>query len=880
MHTLSKSPRVVIIGAGIVGANLADELTACGWTDITVLDRGPIPLTGGSTSHAPGLVFQTNPSRAMTRLAAYTRTKLASLMDPGTGEPAFNPVGGLEVATTAERLAELHRRANFAVAWGLEATVLDPGPAAALHPLLHAGRILGALHVPTDGLASSVLAVEALRARAEARGARFLERVTVTGLESDAGRVTGVRTSGAGGGDGAGGGARDGEVLAADVVVSAAGFWGPQIGELAGVRVPLVPLAHQYVTTSEVPALRRWRDRTGEASGRAGEGAAVGTGNTARLPILRHQGEDLYFRQIGTRLGIGSYAHRPMPARIQDLPQYDAVTGAMPSKLPFTPADFEGPWAASRELLPDLRETEVREGFNGIFSFTPDGGSLVGESSELRGFFLAEAVWVTHSAGVARAVAELIVNGGSETDLRELDIARFEEVQLAGDYVLETSQQAFVEVYDIKHPLEPRLSPRRLRLSPFYDRQVELGASFLESGGWERPHWFEANRALLEKLPAEWVPPERAGWTGRYDSPVSAAEAYATRTNVALFDLTSLRRLEVSGPGAVGLLEQLTTGRVDRAVGSVGYALMLTEAGGIRSDVTVARVGQDVFQVGANGGIDAAYLARAAADWNAAAGTGSERGEVRVEDLTDRTCCIGVWGPRARDLVQLLTETDLSDDGLRYFRAAVTSVAGIEVRILRVSYVGELGWEIYADTAEGLELWDALWSAGRAMGVVAAGRAAFNSLRIEKGYRAWGTDMDTEHDPWSAGLGFAVRKDRSGYVGEEAVDRLRGGAQAEASPGGPGAVANGRRRALRCLTVDDATTVVMGSDPVFVGEEAVGHTTSAAYGYTVHRPIAYAWLPASVGVGDAVAIRSFDRMVPATVTAEPLVDPDGKRLRG
>ncbi|MEV4900237.1 FAD-dependent oxidoreductase [Citricoccus sp. NPDC055426] len=858
MGSTTRSPRVVIIGAGIVGANLADELTERGCTDVTVLDQGPIPVTGGSTSHAPGLVFQTNPSRTMATLAAYTARKLSGLR--WRGESAYNAVGGLELATTEERLAELHRRCNLATAWGLEASVLDPEQAAALHPLLHAERILGALHLPGDGLASSVLAVEALRARAESRGARFLERVTVTGLEHDAGRVTGVRAGR--------------EVFGADVVVSAAGFWGPQIGELAGTRVPLVPLAHQYVTTSEVPALRGWTD---------GEGAAAGTGNTARLPILRHQGEDLYFRQIGSTLGIGSYAHRPMPARIQELPEYDAAAGAMPSKLPFTPADFEGPWAASLALLPDLSGAHVREGFNGIFSFTPDGGSLVGESPELRGFFLAEAVWVTHSAGVGRAVAELIVDGQSHTDLRELDVARFEEVQLAGDYVLETSQQAFVEVYDIKHPLEPRLSPRDLRLSPFHARQVGLGASFLESGGWERPHWFEANRALLERLPPEWVPPRREGWTARYDSPVSAAEAHATRTNVALFDLTSLRRLEVSGPGAVGLLERLTTGRVDREVGSVGYALMLTESGGIRSDVTVARLGQDVFQVGANGGIDAAYLQQAAADWNAGArgdGRGDGGGEVQVEDITDRTCCIGVWGPRARDLVQPLTQLDLSDDGLPYFRAAVASVAGIGVRMLRVSYVGELGWEIYADNDDGLALWDALWEAGRDLGVVAAGRAAFNSLRIEKGYRAWGTDVDTEHDPWAAGLGFAVRKDRSGYVGEEAVARMRAGTSAVASSGEPTGSRAGRRRALRCLTVDDAVSVVMGSDPVFVGDDPVGYTTSAAYGYTVHRPIAYAWLPESAGVGDAVQIRSFDRMVPATVTAEPLVDPEGKRLRG
>ncbi|MFD1214529.1 FAD-dependent oxidoreductase [Arthrobacter sp. GCM10027362] len=828
-----QAPRVVIIGAGIVGANLADELTERGWTDVTVLDQGPIPLTGGSTSHAPGLVFQTNASKTMTEFAAYTGQKLASLARDGAR--AFNPVGGLEVATTPERLEEIKRRHGLATSWGLQARLVDAAEAKALHPLIEESMVLGGLHVPGDGLASSLLAVELLRERAEARGARFIGRTPVTGIEQAAGRVTGVRS-----GD---------TVFPADIVVSAAGFWGPAVGDLIGMPVPLVPLAHQYVTTTPLAEL-------------AGEPEqAVGTGNNARLPILRHQDEDLYFRQHGARLGIGSYAHRPIPVGYDELPGAEQISEhAMPSRLAFTAADFEQPWKACRQLLPALHHTEIDDAFNGIFSFTPDGGSLVGESRDLKGFFIAEAVWVTHSAGVAKAVAELLVDGRSETDLHELDVARFEEIQLQDEYVLETSQQNFVEIYDIRHPLEPRRSPRNLRVSPFHARQAELGAFFLESAGWERPHWYEANAGLLETLPRNWQPPARDPWSAKFDSPIAAAEAYATRTNVAMYDMTALKRLEVSGPGALALLQHLTTGQLDKSIGSVTYTLMLDQAGGIRSDLTVARIADALFQVGANGGLDLDYIGR-----QAAAQTEADPQQwVQVRDTTGATCCIGLWGPRARDLLQPLTPQDLSNDGLKYFRAASTTIAGIPVRLMRLSYVGELGWEIYTSAEYGLRLWDALWAAGAPLGVIAAGRSAFNSLRLEKGYRSWGTDMDTGHDPVQAGLGFAVRANKEDFVGKQALNRR---------------TARPPATRLACLTVNDGESMVLGKEPVYVAGQPAGYITSAAYGHTVHRPVAYAWLPGTVAEGDTVQIEYFGRRIDATVAPEPLVDPEMKKIR-
>jgi len=473
----------------------------------------------------------------------------------------------------------------------------------------------------------------------------------------------------------------------------------------------------------------------------------------------------------------------------------------------------------------------------------------------VKGFWIAEAVWVTHSAGVARAVAQLLVDGRSDIELHGCDVHRFEDVQLAPDYVSETSQQNFVEIYDILHPLQPKESPRNLRVSPFHARQQELGAVFLEGAGWERPHWYESNAALVADLPAEWAPPARDSWSAKFHSPIAAVEAWKTRTAVAMFDMTPLKRLEVSGPGALDLLQRLTSAQMDKTVGAVTYALMLDQAGGIRSDVTVARLGEQLFQVGANSALDFDYLHRQAPD----------DGSVHIRDITSGTCCVGLWGPRARDVIGAVSSDDYTNEGLKYFRAKQVRIGGVSVTAMRLSYVGELGWELYTTADNGQRLWDVLWAAGQPHGVVAAGRAAFNSLRLEKGYRSWGTDMTTEYNPYEAGLGFAVSPRKESFLGRDALI---------------GVSDDTVTRRLTCLTVDDGSSVVLGSEPVFVEGRAAGYVTSAAYGHAVGKPIAYAWLPATLSVGDQVEIAYFAGHVAATVTAEPLVDPKMTRLRG
>ncbi|KAL3448034.1 hypothetical protein BJX65DRAFT_307319 [Aspergillus insuetus] len=827
---------IIIIGAGIVGANLADELVSRGCTNITVIEQGPLPLPGGSTSHAPGLVFQTSPSKTMTRFAQYTVEKLLSIQKDGQG--CFNQVGGLEVATTPERVEELKRKLGYAQAWGVEARIISKEECLEMYPLLDKDVVLAGLHIPSDGLALAARATRLLIEQTREAGVRYLERTLVTGIEKSDGRVTGVRTPNG--------------IIKGDIVISCAGFWGVEVGAMAGVSIPLLPLAHQYAKTTSVAAL---------------EGREVNNrpnGLNASLPILRHQDQDLYYREHGDRYGIGYYGHKPMPVVAASLgPTPGHVDDRnMPSRLEFTEEDFQPAWDESRKLLPALRGSQIADGFNGVFSFTPDGGPLIGQAPNLDGFYVAEAVWVTHSAGVARALAEVLTQGWSTVDITDCELSRFEQVQLSQDYVSETSQQNFVEIYDIIHPMQPRESPRNLRTSPFYAHQVQLGAVFMELGGWERPFWYDANAPLLQSLPANWKPVERDPWSNRFYSPITAVEAWKTRNAVAMYDISSFHRFIVSGPGAVTLLQHLTTGDVDMKPGTVIYTLLLNDNAGICGDIFVTRLDETTYQIGANSATDFAYLAREARYQTKRA----PNNHVQVHEITSSTCTLGLWGPRALDVLTSISTDDFSNNALPYMHSKTTTLASVPVTLFRKSYVGEFGWEIQTSADHGRRLWDALYAAGKPHGLIAAGRASFNSLRIEKGHRTYGTDLTTEHDLYEAGLAFAVDgRKKSNFVGKEALlERAK----------------RPLTRRLRCLTIDDGLSMVMGKEPVFVNNKAVGFVTTAAFAFSVRKPIAYAWLPAGLGEGAAVEIEYFGRRIKATIVAEPVFDPRSERLLG
>ncbi|MET3807264.1 glycine cleavage system aminomethyltransferase T/glycine/D-amino acid oxidase-like deaminating enzyme [Nakamurella sp. UYEF19] len=855
MTSPSALPSVVIIGGGIVGASLADEITERGWTNVTVVDGGPLPVSGGSTSHAPGVVFQTNGTKVMTDFAQYTVDKFSRLTYQG--DPCYLAVGGLEIATTPERAVELQRRLGYAHSWGVEgARLMDPEEVVRTWDLLESSTIHGGLFVPNDGIAKAVRAVGAQLDRAVSRGATVLARHEVLDILTSGNKVTGVRT--------------DQGDLPADIVVCCAGIWGPKVAAMVGQTLGLTPLAHQFV----------WTDTVRDLAGRTTESIR---------PVLRHQDADLYYRENGTGLGIGSYRHRPMPVEATDLASWrDAESaGGQPSVLDFTPEDFEFPLAETARIMPTLGELDLKTAFNGVFSFTTDNMPLMGPHATLDGFWTAEAVWVTHSAGVAKAMAEWIIDGYSSSfDLHACDVNRFERHQLAPKYIEAKDCQNFVEVYDILHPLEPMNHSRPLRTSPFYPRQVSLGGEFLEASGWERPHWYAANDSLVTSdRNSGWHIPEPGDWAGKFWSPTIAAEAAITRTDVALYDMTALKRIEVTGAGATEFLQSLVTGKMAKSIGSVTYCLMLDVDGGIRSDVTVARLGAEHYQVGANGAIDLDWMRRHL----------PAASSVQVRDITAGTCCIGIWGPRARDVVQPLTDADFSNTGFKYFRAQTCFLGTVEVTAMRLSYVGELGWELYTTADQGLVLWDLLMKAGAEHGIIAAGRGAFNALRIEKGYRSFGGDMTNEHTPIQAGVDFAVKLDQE-FLGKSALVARED---------------DGKRLCL--LTIEGPNDIVLGSEPVFpapptpalinfdgahevgpnvtggagidpmmsaVDSRAVGYVTSAAYSYTLGVPLAYAWLPAELTApGTAVEIGYFGERYRAVVTAEPAFDPEMKKIR-
>ena len=819
--------QTVIIGAGIVGVSAAYHLSQLGETDVLVLDQGPLFATGGSTSHAPGIIFQTNGSRTMCRIAQDS-VAIYDGVDLD-GEQCWYGAGGLEIATTPERMEELKRRQGFARSYGIEGTeLLTPAEAAQKSPLLDPRTILGAYWVPTDGAAKAVQIVTKLGRAAQAAGVGFEGGVRVTGFDIRDGRVRGVKT--------------DHGAIECERALICAGFWGPTVGAMAGVPIPLVAVQHQLVWTDPIPEL-----------------ASLHGDTWLQQPVIRHQDMSLYFRQREDHFGVGNYRHEPIITAQSAIRNHG--DGPMPSLMPWTPGDFDLCEAESARMFPALegkmRPSDPERSLNGMFSFTPDGGSVVGESAAVRGVWVCEAVWVTHAAGMARQVVEWMVEGEPSYDLSEADANRFYPFQTSAPYVIERGKQQYREVYDIIHPLQQPAKPRGLRLTPFHSRHQTLGAEFFTGAGWERPQWFHSNRDLADGVTHEWA--RRGGWAARGWSPEVGAEHLATRETAGLFDITPFAKFDVTGSGALAFLERVFVNRIDRPVGSIVYTAALTSAGGIRLDLTVIRKEESLFRVVTGGGSGQHDLA-----WLRAQIRAGEH--VTITERTGSLFALGLWGPRARDILSAVTDADVSNEAFPYMTARYLNIGEVNpVWAQRISYAGELGWELYGQFAMGDRAWQQLWAAGQARGLVAAGGGAFDSLRLEKGYRLWGQDISAEHDPLEAGLGFAVRWDKD-FQGKDALERIR-------DSGGPA-------ERLCCMTFDDPGTVVMGKEPIWSGGRVAGYVTSAAYGYSIGRQIAYGYLPVDLAQeGTSVEIEYFGVRHAATVSSEPLWDPKSERLK-
>jgi glycine cleavage system aminomethyltransferase T/glycine/D-amino acid oxidase-like deaminating enzyme len=810
---MAEEYRAIVIGGGVAGASIAYHLTELGWRDVVLLDRGE--LTSGSTFHSAGLVGQLRSSVSLTRMMMYG-TELYRRLAAETGvDPGWHEVGSLRLASTAERMQELRRQEGWGHTFGLPLTVISTEEARTRFPLFDPAGVQGAGFISTDGHLDPTNLTLALAEGARRRGAQIRTGTRVTGIDVVHGRVRGVRTHEHGS-------------IAGDVVVNAGGMYANQIGRLAGVEVPVVPFAHQYLLTKPV------------------EGGSVD------LPTMRDPDRLVYFRgEAGGGLVVGGYERNPAPWAVEDGPPADFNHQLLPDDW----ERFETLADNASELVPALQTAEVVTMINGPEAFTPDGEFILGES-DVRGFFVAAgfcAHGIAGAGGVGKVMADWIVHGEPEYDLWKMDIRRFGRQYRSRRYARERAYEVYATYYDIHYPGEERRAGRPLKTAPTYGRLAELGAEFGEKSGWERANWFASNEdPSLERL-------RPRGWAGEHWSSAIAAEHIAARERAAIFDESSFAKIEVSGPDAMAFLQRLSANDVDRPSGAVIYTQMLNGRGGIECDLTATRIAEDHYLLvtgTAFGNHDIGWIRKQLGD----------RGDrVTVRDVTGSTGCVGLWGPRARDVLSSLSADDLSNEAFPYMTAREIVVGHVPCLALRVTYVGELGWELYPDVELAGALWDTLAESGEPFGMMPAGYRAIDSLRLEKGYRAWGADITPEEHPFEAGLGFAVRMDVPGFIGNEALEQV---------------LAHGVPRRLSCLTLADARAMTLGNEPVFRSGAVVSRVTSGGLGYTVGSSIAYAYLPIELAVpGTAFEVDVFGERVPAVVADEPLWDPKGERIR-
>ncbi|GAA4247836.1 GcvT family protein [Dactylosporangium darangshiense] len=809
---LPRAARAVVVGGGVAGCSIAYHLARLGWTDVLLLEQHA--LTEGTTWHSAGFVGQLRSTVSQTRMIMYSSGLYAELRELTGLDPGWRGVGGLRLATTAERVEELRRHASAATTYGLDMALLGPAETLDRLPLLNVADVRLAGWLPGDGWLEPARLAAALAAGAERLGVRIATGVRVTGVAVEGGRVRGVVTAAG--------------TIAADVVVNAAGAAAGHVGRLAGVELPIVPIKHQYVVT----------DPLGEAS-------------TMDVPTVRDPDRIVYFRGAeDTALLVGGYVRAPAPWR--------PGTGAPldePRTL-FEPdmAKFAESWDNARHRVPALRELDVARVVHGPEAFTPDGEFLLGETP-VAGFWVAAGFCVhglAAAGGVGKVMAEWIAEGTPEYDVSTMDVRRFGGYAGSRHWAGARALDGYSRYYDIVYPGQEWATARPLRRSAIWPRLAELGAALGEKAGWERVNWFGSNAGLTPQAQRP------KGWAGRNWSPAIAGEVAATAEAAGLFDQSSFAKLDVRGAGALGLLQHLCANDVDRPVGAMTYTPLLNARGGVEADLTVTRLGEAHFRVvtsTASGVRDADWIRKHAL----AAGA-----DVLVDDVTGAHGCLCLWGPRARDILQPLTDTSLAGPDFPFMRAVRLFAGPVPVLAQRVTFVGELGWELYAPTEYVLTLWDLLLEAGGPLGLRPGGYRAIDSMRLEKGYRVWGSDLTTDASPFAAGLDAFVRLDKP-FLGRDAL-------LAERDAGGP-------PRVLRCLVLDDPGTVCLGGEPVRVNGVPAGRVTSGGFGYRVGASIAYAYLPGDVPAGTPVDVSVFDRWVPGVVRQEPLYDPKMLRVR-
>jgi glycine cleavage system aminomethyltransferase T/glycine/D-amino acid oxidase-like deaminating enzyme len=830
----------VIIGAGIVGNSLVYHLAKLGWSDLVLVDTGPMPNPGGSTGHASNFIFPIEYSKMMMEL---TRDSTEQYTELGV----FTQSGGIEVARTPERMAELRRRCSAAKAWGIPGKVITPAEVRKLVPYLDESVVLGGAHFPTVGVVDSLRAGTLMREHAQGSGAlTVLAGAEVVAIETDdAGlrrpRVKAVRTS-------------QGYIETGNCVICC-GVWSPRVARMAGARLALTPIVHQMISVGPIPLF-------------------AGTQGEISYPIVRDVDTNMYERQHGGDMEVGSYAHRPMIVDPDDIPSIEAAA-LSPTELPFTAADFDPQLAEALELMPELLGDEkvgIRYAINGLISMTPDGHPLLGEMPEVAGLWSAAASWIKEGPGCGRVVAELMSGRVPTVDVHEADVARFYPCQQTVAHVRARAREGFNKMYGIVHPAEQWESGRPVRVSPAYQRERDLGAVFFETAGWERPHWYASNEALLARY-ADRVAARGDEWDARWWSPIINAEHLAMRDSCALVDLTAFAVFDIIGHAALEAVQALVVAQADVRPGRVIYTSLLDSSGGFKADLTLMRLAAQHFRVvtgGATGMSDLKWFAD------------HMRPGAWIVDLTSTWATFGVWGPRARDMLQRVTLGDLSHEGFGFGTCREVEIGGVTALASRISYVGELGWELYVPMEQGGRLWDTLWDAGQPHGLIPAGIGVYGTTgRLEKGYRAFGMELTPDFNLVEAGM-TRPRVKAQDFVGKDVYL-----AQREAAPA-----------AVLCTLTMDDHSCASGQSRYPLGGEAVlsaggerlvdalgrpSYVTSAGAGPSVGKHLLMAYLPpGEARAGNRLAIEYFGEQYPVTVAvagSTPLFDPENARVR-
>lgn len=841
MASVPSSARVVVIGAGIVGNSLVWHLANLGWRDIVQLDQGPLPNPGGSTGHASNFIFPVDHSREITDLTLDSVVQYQEM-------DVFTRSGGIEIARTEERMEELRRRMTSSKAWGIESRMVTPDEVKEMVPFIETDQFIGGFYTPSVGVVDSLRAGTIMRERAQELGAlTSVPNVEVTGVDVVDGKVARVRT--------------DAGDIETETLVVACGVWSPKIAAMAGAHIPLTPAVHQMISVGPCPQL----------SGREGE---------ISFPIVRDMDTFCYERQHGADMEVGSYAHRPILMTAEEIPTIEQAK-LSPTEMPFTEEDFDTQLEQAFELMPDLlgaEGAEIRYAINGLLSLTPDGAPILGESPEVGGLWSAAAVWIKEGPGVGRAVAERMTYGHSEIDISHSDIARFYPHQTTREHIVERTSEAFNKTYGIVHPAEQYLSDRDVRKAPMHDSQSELGAVFFEAAGWERPMWYESNAGLVEQY-GDAVMPREAEWESRWWSPIINAEHLRMREAAGLIDLTAFSIFDIEGPGALATVQRACVSQCDVAVGKVIYTPVLDGKGGFVSDLTVMRLGEDTFRVvtgGAHGMVDLKWFT------DVARGLDAEDGEVTVTDRTADYTTIGLWGPRARDILAALTDADVSHEGFAFGTCREIEVAGLTVLASRISYVGDLGWELYVPMSDGAALWRALLDEGGQHGLVPVGIGVYGTTgRIEKGYRAFGFELDAERSIVEASMQRPKVK-AADFIGKEAYLKQREEAPATV---------------LCTMTVDDHTSstgvkrYMLGGEPILSRDGELltdehGHhpyVTTAGSAPSLGKHVLMAYLPPSEAeLGNHLTVSYMEELYPVTIVsvdATSPFDPDNDRIR-